>query len=1098
VNDAAYRIDGRPASEQAFYAAACDPRRSIVVEACAGAGKTWMLVSRILRALLDGAQAHEILALTFTRKAAGEMRARLDEWLRGFSVPGVATPADLDRLALELRNRGVDDAQAHTLAPALAVLHERLLKGGRSVAIRSFHAWFAQLVAAAPLDTLRALGLPAQPELIEDTEPLADELFARFHAVVQDDTGLRADYADLIHHHRLSRVTTWLRTAWQRRLEIERADGAGTLEPSVPPAATLWPGCAGLPCPQAQVLRTPLSGELGALAQALAAQEGKAIPQAAARALLDALVMSEPQAAFSAACAALMTAKGETKKRMGDLPAHEAACESLREIGRQADQQQAHEDHGRMVRLVRVLLREYARLKLERGLADMGDLESAALALLSDPALAGWLQLRLDAQLKHLLIDEFQDTSPLQWHALFGWLSAYAGAGGGMSGQRPPSVFIVGDPKQSIYRFRRAEPRVFEAAKEFVVDGLDGSVLACDHTRRCATGVVDAINAVFEPVTATGEWPGFRPHTTAAAEAGRLSCLPDVLRPPREGGKPGDRPVPVWRDTLTQPRHEPEEVLRMHEARHVALAIAELVAQGRRPGDIMVLARKRVALRAVADALAEAQLPHVMPEAMSLGDEPEARDLLAVLDVLASPGHDLSLAQALKSPLFGASDADLLALSRAAAGSSWWTALVEGSAGGAAWGGALGRARTLLAGWHAAMAWLPPHDLLDRIVHEGELMPRLAATVPPGRRALATQIVEALLAASLQLDGGRYATPYGFVRALRSRPVEAAAVAASDAVKLLTVHGAKGLEAAVVFVVDADPNRGSSDAGSLLVDWPVESAAPRRVAFVAVEARPPPSLQRLQEEESREREREELNALYVAMTRAAEHLVVSRTEPFQRPAGMSWWQRVSPCLQAWTPVPAATLQAGSVQESPTWIDLPPLCESAAEPVRPASDEPPQDPDRALLGSALHRVLEWVAGGQWHADGELSQVAAAAAAALGLPAQAAGAVAQGAAAVLASPDCRRFFDPAAAAWAGNEVPVLVDGQQGRIDRLVAFDDADGRIWWVLDYKLDADPGSRPEYRAQMDAYVRAIRALQPGDRVAGAFITASGRVVLHEA
>ena len=102
----------------------------------------------------------------------------------------------------------------------------------------------------------------------------------------------------------------------------------------------------------------------------------------------------------------------------------------------------------------------------------MTDLERVAVALLSEHTLSGWVQQRLDARVRHLLIDEFQDTSPLQWHALQSWLAAYAGAGGGIDA---PRVFIVGDPKQSIYRFRRAEPRVFKAAQDFVVEALGGS-----------------------------------------------------------------------------------------------------------------------------------------------------------------------------------------------------------------------------------------------------------------------------------------------------------------------------------------------------------------------------------------------------------------------------------------------------------------------------------------------------------------------------------------------------------------------------------------------------------------------------------------------
>src|SRR6185503_12891684 len=195
----------------------------------------------------------------------------------------------------------------------------------------------------------------------------------------------------------------------------------------------------------------------------------------------------------------------------------------------QSTQQDAHDDHQRMVRLGRVLLDSWRALKRERALIDMQDLESCALAMLSDAAIAGWVQQRLDAQLRHVLIDEFQDTSNLQWQALLGWLSSYAGAGGGASGQRPLSVFIVGDPKQSIYRFRGAEPRVFEAAREFVVEGLVGHDLACNHTRRNARAVVDAVNAVFEQAVAGADYAGFAAHSTERTEEGRVWHVPDPV-----------------------------------------------------------------------------------------------------------------------------------------------------------------------------------------------------------------------------------------------------------------------------------------------------------------------------------------------------------------------------------------------------------------------------------------------------------------------------------------------------------------------------------------------------------------------------------------
>ena len=136
-----------------------------------------------------------------------------------------------------------------------------------------------------------------------------------------------------------------------------------------------------------------------------------------------------------------------------------------------------------MSRLARLLIEEFAALKRERGWVDMNDVERAAQMMLADPVLSGWVQERLDARVKHLLIDEFQDTNPLQWQALYAWLSGYAGAGGSA-----PSVFIVGDPKQSIYRFRRAEPQVFRAAQAFVVEASGRSAQLRPHAPQCARG----------------------------------------------------------------------------------------------------------------------------------------------------------------------------------------------------------------------------------------------------------------------------------------------------------------------------------------------------------------------------------------------------------------------------------------------------------------------------------------------------------------------------------------------------------------------------------------------------------------------------------
>ena len=126
-------------------------------------------------------------------------------------------------------------------------------------------------------------------------------------------------------------------------------------------------------------------------------------------------------------------------------------------------QHDAWQHQERMARLARCLMAEFAAVKHQHGWVDMNDVERTALVMLADPILSGWVQERLDARIRHLLVDEFQDTNPLQWQALHAWLSGYAGSGGGASGQKPPSVFIVGDPKQSIYAFQGADPERFLA-----------------------------------------------------------------------------------------------------------------------------------------------------------------------------------------------------------------------------------------------------------------------------------------------------------------------------------------------------------------------------------------------------------------------------------------------------------------------------------------------------------------------------------------------------------------------------------------------------------------------------------------------------------
>ena len=1109
----ALRIDGRLVTSQAFYAAACDPARSVVVEACAGSGKTWMLVARMLRALLEGAEPHELLAITFTRAAAGEMRDRLAEWVAQWAAP---RSTHEERVAA-LVTRGLDASRAEALAPRLGELQGRLLAHGRPVAIRTFHAWFSQLLRTAPIDLLEGLGMQPDMTLVEGIDEHRPAVMRAFHGAVLRDPQLAADFQVLTATRGRTQLGKWLLAGWHKRIEFELADAAGVLETSVPPAAALWPELAACDDPCEQLLQPPWSSRLRDLAASLA--RGKVASQRASAGLTESLEVPHGRARFDIAWSALHTAVDEPRKHLTASSVLDETLHALAHLRAQSMQHDAHVEHLRMTRLVRALLAEFAAYKRARGLADMADLERCALALLRDGELAGWVQERLDARVRHLFIDEFQDTSPLQWHALHAWLSGYAGAGGGASGQRPPSVFIVGDPKQSLYRFRGAEPRVFTEATRFVVEGLGGQVLACDHTRRNAPALIEALNSVFAAAQEEGLYAGFRAHTTevATAHGDAVRALERVERGPRSQG--GGAAAPVWRDTLLEARELPETLLREQEAGFVARGVAALLSEPM-PGRIHVLARKRESLRFAADALQAAHIAHGRVEETPLMETAEAQDLVAVLDVLASPQHGLSLARALKSPLFGASDDDLMAIADGTRSAAGWSHALQSLAAPSA---ALQRARRLLAAWADAARRLPPHDLLDRVVHEGELKERTLAAVPPEQRQAALDAIDAVLGQALQLDGARYATPYGFVRALRRRAIKAPVPVRDDALRLLTIHGAKGLEADAVFLMDTDPEAPQAETVTLLVEWPVESEHPLRCAFVYSETRCPPSLAGLLETERAGRGRESLNALYVAMTRARRQLVVSSTAPLAPTRnGPSWWARLATVAMPWSPGAQRPAHVANrappamLQQPPDWHRAPAFQPHGED---SASTADRDDAETARIGRAVHRVLEWAAD-RPHAADPLPRFATAAALEFGADATT---VERRARAIFESPTCRPFLSGPGLRWSGNEVPIAHDGELLRIDRLVqlahpsertepaprqsslfndASDEDEGTVnaadvstWWVLDYKLHHAPAALEAYREQLLRYAVAVeRGVSAGARVRCAFITGRGEVV----
>ena len=1108
---AAYACNGQSVSAEAFYAIACDPRRSVAVEACAGAGKTWMLVSRIVRALLDGASAqeqpeagareavrpHEILAITFTKKAAGEMRERLVEWLQQF------THADDDTLRRELVMRGVSSQkslQANAdMRRQLASLYRSMLVGGRSVQIRTFHSWFAALLRSAPVAVLHRLNLPVNYELLEDDAPARALVWRRFYAALAEDALLQADFEALVLDHGRFQAGKALQAALDKRTEFVLADEAGQVEASVQPFDVQFPEFAGLAAPQDAL--TPAGADWGLLQDAARALGRASAPSFSAKGaeLAQAISAQDAGGIFGA----LLTDKGAPRKfseKIAGIDGVRQAQALVLRVQAATRQHAAWVHQQRMARLSRLVLAQYTALKREHGWIDMNDVERAALVLLSDPVLAGWVQERLDARIRHLMIDEFQDTNPLQWQALSSWLSGYGGAGA------QPSVFLVGDPKQSIYRFRRAEPQVFRAAQAFVVEGLGGDLLSCDHTRRNARAVIQTVNAAMGRARDVDGYDGFRPHTTDSGRPGATGCLPVIARAVAQAQ--AEDAGADWRDSLTTPRELPEETLRTLEARQAAAWISQQLAAGLKPSQVMVLSRKRAGLLPLQEELGALHIPAQIGEKTDLIDCCEVLDVVALLDVLVSPQHDLSLARALRSPLFGLDDGALvqLALLKREHALPWFellqkTELLDEALQGLA---------PVLLRWKAWLDRLPPHDALQAIYDDGDVLARFAAAAPPARRLPVVANLRALLGVALGREGGRYATPYGLIRALKAGGTLAPPSVNDEAVRLLTIHGAKGLEAEAVLLLDTDTPPRNADSMGVLVDWPGEAAAPRKFVFLLSESSPPDCARDTLAAEQLARQREELNALYVAMTRARHTLAISAIEP-HRATTDSWWLRLQalqahglmPPLDAPQPrapaagaelaqgaAPPASDAAGDAAEGGAGVFLLPELPAAPERPEPApapEAAPEQDPVNARVGKAMHRLLEW--GG----PSSPAHVGAVAREFHLNPAQAAQASAL--AQCILKGEGAWAWSEAAVAWQGNEIDLVYKGQPLRLDRLVRRKDAgfEGQ-WWVLDYKSAPEPQLQPALISQMRTYRAAVQLIYPRSIVKAAFLTGQGTVV----
>ncbi len=1075
---------------------ALDPAASAVVEACAGSGKTWLLVSRMLRLLLAGESPSELLAITFTRKAAAEMRARLDAWLTDLALQP-------DAVAIEfLIQRGFSPTEAARALPAARGLLDKVLNARPGPMITTFHGWFFHLLARAPL-SLRPPG-----ELLEQTALLRQEAWLSFAESLGRQRGSAAEsaFAELATEMPLDSVRKLLDALLENR-----AEWWASQQNDADPVAT---ACRNLETclalredddPRAALFGSADFQHVLQRYQAILAREGAALKSEAKRlTALETCLQALPDAAaaFLPLCACLLTQQGKPRqialtqalqKRLGAAEAdayvglHVQLAERLQQVqGQLADQ--------RALRLNRLgltagaaYLEAYQRLKAERGALDFNDGELETLRLLDDEDAAAAVLMKLDARWKHLLLDEFQDTNPLQWRILRIWLEAYGG-----DAERP-TVFLVGDPKQSIYRFRRAEPRLFDAAAAWLATHFAARHFPQNETRRCAPRIVAWVNAVFAERT---DYPIF------AAHRAYQTALPGCCEVARFNATAADGGSAPFRNPLTTPAPVQAHA-RADEAAWVARRIEAIVGRlqiadgdGRRPArysDILLLYATRRDLNVFEAAFQQAGIPYLTDRRGGLLDTLEVDDLQCLLRTLVTPYDDLALAQSLKSPLFGFGDGDLTQLAQG--DGPWWHRLL-------AWADQtdaperVRRAAQLTRQWHKLAGSLPVHDLLDRIFHQADVLQRYAAAVPARLGATVTANLQGFLALSLAHEGGRYPSLPRFLDELRQLRKQAGGdgpdeppAASGDAVRMLTIHSAKGLEAPIIFLVKADQAGGNDNAYGVLLDWPPAADRPAHFSLHGGKEWRGPGRDALFAQNREQAERERLNLLYVAMTRARQALFITGLGEGETDAAAGNWLDMAD-----TALQRCDLNALPLMHWPDTPDLPqPTEPSAYHPAARAAAELPAIGNRldpggpdAEFGVQVHGWLQGLCEG-WPRDRLIAQFAP--------DAHALPSIEAAAYRIYAIPELAAAFDSKRHLRAYNELEFLdSQGRIARIDRLVEFESET----WVLDYKTgglsEPDLARRAlPHLEQMASYRAAALNLFAGKPVRVVLAFADGQI-----
>lgn len=955
-----------PSAVRATQARASDPTASAFVSANAGSGKTHVLVQRVIRLLLSGVAPEKILCITFTKAAAANMAERV------FTTLGHWVTLDDAELDTAIKDVGIAHPDRN-LRKSARKLFACALETPGGLKVQTIHALCTRLLQQFPFEA----NVPARFAVLDDRDQT--EMMERANLAVFLEASRHPDSAtgralmtamasaadvtfkDVVREACLSRdhFMAWTDAAGSAHAAAAQISAALGVDPDdriedVERAIVDGPN---LPRSRWQEIAGILD-------------TGSKTDQEQARRLRDALVFTgaaqvdEYFGVFLTEADRTPRKSVVTKKFVDSNPAIGRLFES--EISRIApliERRRAVTARDRTEALLHIATAaaaNYRREKQERGLLDYDDLIDKTLAML-DRVSSGWVHYKLDRGVDHVLIDEAQDTSPRQWDIVAHIISEFTSGAGARDGL-VRTVFAVGDEKQSIFSFQGAAPREFdlrrrELQKKFEGAGLKFDPVSFTYSFRSGPAILKSVDHVFREQdifrSIHSVETGHPVHNWLAdAGPGQIDLWDLAVADDRQD-------IEGWRApfdgvSLTSPE--------VKLARRIQAEIKSLVDGGtmtgsqgaRRPlryGDMLVLVRRRGnAFDAVIQALKHANIPVAGADRLKLTEHIAIIDLMNLADALLLPQDDLALAVALKSPLFGLGDDDLFKLARDRKGSLRAAltarAATDGLLRDVLWRLEQCERRVIHETPFAFYAWLLGGDggrarILRRLGHE------------------ANDALDEFLELALNYERKAPASLQGFMAWLRAADTEVKRdmEISRDEVRVMTVHGAKGLEASVVFLVDTTTSPADTQRLKLinLSQGNADPHAPGVVVWAGRKAEDPASVVAARAAMISDTEDEYRRLLYVAMTRAADRLIVGGCLPgnMNSVRKLSWYDLITKGLASsdlqmqelqtpygkvtrYTLAEEAALTAGSAAAAPaaTSIALPNWLLTPAQPQAP--------------------------------------------------------------------------------------------------------------------------------------------------------------------